>query len=379
VEPPCTRISPKLVHETEMASSKPMSSSHPVNSSNPMSSSNPVRVGLTMGDPAGVGPELVLHAMEEVLQHSQHALHVFGDLEVLRQCAQVIGKPIPREVTAVNSQAYFSAGADEFREADQICFVDHEIFRDCGLQPGAISPQNGEASYQYIQSSIEAAMHERIEAVTTGPINKTALHAAGRDQYPGHTEMYAERAQIEHGRWCMMQYSKPITCTFVTVHVGLDEVARLITPERVWDTICLTHEALSKLGQKNPSIVVCGLNPHAGEGGLFGNREEEWSIIPAVVRAQEAGINVSGPVPPDTAFVPWMRAQTDAYVCMYHDQGHIPLKALAFDEAVNTTLGLKMIRTSVDHGTAYDIAWKGLVRPDSLFAAIELAKRLAVS
>ena len=174
----------------------------------------------------------------------------------------------------------------------------------------------------------------------------------------------------------MMQFSPEITCTFVTVHVGYAEVPKLLTVQRVLETIELTAESLSLIHGRNPRLVVCGLNPHAGEHGLFGNCEEERIITPAIVAARRLGLLVEGPLPPDTAFLPAKRRTTDGFVCMYHDQGHIPLKALAFDSAVNTTLGLKVIRTSVDHGTAYDIAWKGTATCSSLFAAIRLAIRL---
>jgi 4-hydroxythreonine-4-phosphate dehydrogenase len=175
----------------------------------------------------------------------------------------------------------------------------------------------------------------------------------------------------------MMQYSDEITCTFVTVHVGYCKVPGLLTTERILDVIELTAEALTRLRGRLPKIVVCGLNPHAGEHGLFGDREEERIIIPAIEVARAKGIQIEGPLPPDTAFLPWKRKATDAFVCMYHDQGHIPVKALAFDSAVNTTLGLSIVRTSVDHGTACDIAWQGKANPSSLFAAVRLALQLA--
>ena len=174
-----------------------------------------------------------------------------------------------------------------------------------------------------------------------------------------------------------MQFSPEITCTFVTVHVGYAEVPQLLTIERILDVIELTAAALRRLVRPDPRLVVCGLNPHAGEHGLFGNREEERIIIPAIEAARKQGLTIEGPLPPDTAFLPEKRRTTDGFICMYHDQGHIPVKALAFDSAVNTTLGLPMIRTSVDHGTAADIAWKGVARPHSLFAAIRLAARLS--
>jgi 4-phospho-D-threonate 3-dehydrogenase / 4-phospho-D-erythronate 3-dehydrogenase len=212
--------------------------------------------------------------------------------------------------------------------------------------------------------------------VSTAPLNKEAMHAAGIN-FPGHTEIFAARTNA--ARSCMMQYSEEITCTFVTVHVGYREVPALLTKERILDVIELTAAALKRLRQRDPQIVVCGLNPHAGEHGLFGDREEERIIIPAIEAARAQGIGIEGPLPPDTAFLPAKRKTTDAFVCMYHDQGHIPVKALAFDSAVNTTLGLPIIRTSVDHGTACDIAWQGKANPSSLFSAVRLALRLIAS
>jgi 4-hydroxythreonine-4-phosphate dehydrogenase len=232
----------------------------------------------------------------------------------------------------------------------------------------------GRASYGYIQAAIDAALGGRVAAVVTAPINKEALHAAGF-QFPGHTEIFAQRTSAP--RSCMMQYSEQITCSFVTVHVGYAEVPELLTESRILEVIELTASALRQIRQREPRLVVCGLNPHAGEQGLFGNREEERVIRPAVAAAREQGIQVEGPLPPDTAFLVENRQTTDAFVCMYHDQGHIPVKALAFDTAVNTTLGLPIIRTSVDHGTAGDIAWQGKARPHSLFAAMKLALKLA--
>jgi 4-hydroxythreonine-4-phosphate dehydrogenase len=197
----------------------------------------------------------------------------------------------------------------------------------------------------------------------------------------------------------MLQFSEEITCSFVTTHVGYRDVPALLSTARILEVIELTAEALVRIrssercplapradirlaerddhARRPPELVVCGLNPHAGESGLFGDREEERLIVPAIEAARRAGIRVVGPLPADTAFVPARRLTTDAYVCMYHDQGHIPVKALAFDSAVNTTLGLPIVRTSVDHGTAADIAWQGLASPGSLFAAVRLALRLA--
>jgi 4-hydroxythreonine-4-phosphate dehydrogenase len=238
-----------------------------------------------------------------------------------------------------------------------------------------VSAATGRAGFTYVERAIDAALAEQVAAVSTAPLNKEAMHAAGI-KYPGHTEIFADRTKA--ARSCMMQYSEEITCTFVTVHVGYREVPGLLTTERILDVIDLTAEALARLRGRPPTIVVCGLNPHAGEHGLFGDREEERIIIPAIEAARAKGIQIEGPLPPDTAFLPWKRKATDAFVCMYHDQGHIPVKALAFDSAVNTTLGLPIVRTSVDHGTACDIAWQGKANPSSLFAAVRLALRLAM-
>jgi 4-phospho-D-threonate 3-dehydrogenase / 4-phospho-D-erythronate 3-dehydrogenase len=241
------------------------------------------------------------------------------------------------------------------------------------VQAGVVSAATGRAGFTYVERAIEAALAGEVAAVSTAPLNKEAMHAAGIE-YPGHTEIFADRTKAP--RSCMMQYSEEITCTFVTVHVGYRDVPRLLTKERILDVIELTAEGLASLRGRQPKLVVLGLNPHAGEHGLFGDREEERIIIPAIEAARARGHDIEGPLPPDTAFLPWKRKATDAFVCMYHDQGHIPVKALAFDTAVNTTLGLPIVRTSVDHGTACDIAWQGKANPSSLFSAVRLALRL---
>ena len=174
----------------------------------------------------------------------------------------------------------------------------------------------------------------------------------------------------------MMLTSDELTCSFVTVHVGYRDVPGLLSVARIRDVLELTAAAMRRLRGRAPKLAVCGLNPHAGEHGLFGQNEEERFIAPAIEAVRAQGCEIEGPLPPDTAFLATRRRRTDAYVCMYHDQGHIPLKALAFDVAVNTTLGLPMVRTSVDHGTACDIAWQGKASPNSLFEAVKMAARL---
>lgn len=320
-----------------------------------------------MGDPAGVGPEICLRALIETKIIDQCVPFVFGDAEILRQCAQKLDISMDARVLSLEDPHIWdpsnSASVVHVPSLDQATF-----------QPGSVTANTGRASYDYIQRAIDMALEKRVAAVTTAPINKEALHQAGIP-FPGHTEMFAARAGSD--RWCMMQYSKEITCTFVTVHVGYAEVPNLLTKDRILEVIELSAENLERIRKRKPKVVVCGLNPHAGEHGLFGNREEENIILPAIETAREKGIHVEGPLPPDTAFLPWKRKATDVFVCMYHDQGHIPVKALAFDNAVNTTLGLPIIRTSVDHGTALDIAWQGKANPSSLYSAINLAVDLS--
>lgn len=321
------------------------------------------RIALTMGDPAGVGPELCLRALTERNVTDLCLPIVFGDVDVLRRCAQHLNWTEPEHaITAsdldkVETPAIFHIAGCNVQE----------------LIPGTITANTGHASYTYIQAAIDAAMNGHVAAVTTAPISKEALHLAGH-HFPGHTEIFASRTNAIHS--CMMQYSEEITCSFVTTHIGYSEVPQHLSTGRIFEVIELTVECLTRIRQRTPRIVVCGLNPHAGEHGLFGQKEEERIIQPAIDAARERGWIIEGPLPADTAFVPAKRRTTDAYVCMYHDQGHIPVKALAFDAAVNTTLGLPITRTSVDHGTAVDIAWTGQANPGSLFAALKLAAGL---
>jgi 4-hydroxythreonine-4-phosphate dehydrogenase len=220
---------------------------------------------------------------------------------------------------------------------------------------------------------VAAATAGRISAIATGPIHKEAFHLAGVP-YPGHTELLA--ALTKTTKVCMMMASDEMIVSLVTAHLPHAQVAKALTEQRVLDVIDLTADALKKIGRTNPHITVCGLNPHAGEAGLLGS-EEKRIIAPAIAKAKARGIRVVGPLPADTAFVASKRCSVDAYVAMYHDQGLIPFKMLAFETGVNITLGLPIVRTSVDHGTAFDIAWKGIASADSLVQSILWAKRLA--
>ncbi len=326
------------------------------------------RIAITMGDPAGIGPEICLLALTNPDVSDACIPIVFGDAGILQRAAEEVGLEPPEHIIPEDEWA------ENFELFERPALLDVNAMNAEEVVPGQISGQTGQAAYDYIMRAIQAAKAGQIDAVTTAPLNKEALRSAGVD-FPGHTEIFA--AETETERFCMMQTSEPLTCTFVTVHVGYHEVPGLLSVERILDVIELTHDALRKIRETEPKLAVCGLNPHAGEHGLFGNGEEEQFIIPAIETARERGIEIEGPLPPDTAFLSWQRDRIDGIVCMYHDQGHIPLKALAFDEAINTTLGLPIVRTSVDHGTALDIAWQGKANPNSLFEAILLAAKLA--
>lgn len=327
-----------------------------------------------MGDPGGVGPEICLRLLAAGGDGAygdgiEGCLPVLlGDAGILRQVARRCGLPLLAPVVPWDQHM-------DFQSIAQPTIVDFGLIDPDRFTPGCISAAGGEASYRYITAAIDLAVSQQVDGIVTGPINKAALHAAGH-HYPGHTELLIERTGAERG--CMMLTSNELTCGFVTTHVGYHEVPQLLTPQRIGEVIDFCREAMRKIRGREPNLLVCGLNPHAGEDGLFGDREEERIIAPAVAAARDRGIRIEGPVPPDTAFLAQRRAQFDCVICMYHDQGHIPLKALAFDEAVNITLGLPIVRTSVDHGTAFDIAWQGLASPSSLMQAVRLAGQLSL-
>jgi 4-hydroxythreonine-4-phosphate dehydrogenase len=321
-----------------------------------------------MGDPAGVGPEICLRLLNHTELHSFATPLIFGDAGILCKVSSVTG--IPFHAPVIRFDDWKQNGTPVY----QPTVLDCACVDANSIEPGRLDARCGEAAFQYVTRALDAGLAGRVAAVSTGPLNKEALHLAGH-KFPGHTEIFAER--MHAARSCMMQYSEAITCSFVTVHVGYHEVPSLLKPERIVDVIELTAQALRRIRGREPKLLVCGLNPHAGEHGLFGNREEERFITPSIETARALGYDLTGPVPPDTAFTPAARKQYDAVICMYHDQGHIPVKMIAFDSAVNTTLGLPVTRTSVDHGTAFDIAWQGKADPGSMFAAVKLAALLS--
>lgn len=326
-------------------------------------------LGLTMGDPAGIGPEICLRALHDATVREQCMPVVFGDAGVLRRVGTKLGGalPIPSSVSPA--------------EFNKISTVVKPLVVDCGavdaqkIQPGQISAENGRAAYIYIEQAIGAALAGKIAGVVTAPIHKESLNLGGI-KFPGQTEIFTALTGAK--RSCMMLYSDKLTVSMATTHIGYHEVPQKISVERLLNVIELTAEAMRRMLSREPHLGICGLNPHAGEHGLFGNKEEENYVAPAIAEARRRGIDVNGPLVPDAAFTTNVRKKYDAIVTLYHDQGHIPFKMLAFDTGVNTTLGLPIVRTSVDHGTAFDIAWQGKADPTSLYSAIRLAAGLSV-
>ena len=321
------------------------------------------RIAITMGDPAGIGPEICLDLLNDPDIFDLCSPIVFGDSSVLRSCAEKTNK----------SFECIEISENQIENTSKIGIFDLGLMNLDELNPGNANANTGRATYDYVTSAIDSCLRNTVDAVVTCPANKEALQAAGVSQ-PGHTEIFAELTNTE--KFCMAFVSDEISCSLVNVHCGYSDVPALLSVDRIYDVISLTRQAHKKLLGREPRIAVCGLNPHGGENGLFGNLEEEKLIIPAIEKARTDGMNMIGPLPPDTAFTASIRKSIDAYVCMYHDQGLIPVKALAFEEAVNVTLGLPIIRTSVDHGTALDIAWQGKADPSSLKSAIRLAVRM---
>lgn len=315
---------------------------------------------LTMGDPSGIGPELILKAFREGGLAGEFA--VVGDLGILRACNEALQFGVPlRKMEGRND---IKPGCVNVLDLGILSAADVEI--------GKVSRASGNAALRYVEAATRLALEGTSGAVVTLPMNKEAARLSNPD-FSGHTELIAGMCRTE--RYAMMLASERLTVVHVSTHVSLAEAVQRVRAERVFEVIRLAGETLCRF-LAAPRIAVAGLNPHAGEHGAFGS-EEEKEILPAVQRAKGAGMDVSGPEAPDTVFLKASRGGYDAVVCMYHDQGHIPLKLLDFEGGVNVTIGLPIVRTSVDHGTAFDIAWKGIASTRSLIAAVAYAGKLA--
>lgn len=318
-----------------------------------------------MGDPGGVGPEIIAKAFGTPGIRTSCIPIVIGDTLIMAKALRLLRNPRKlREITS-------PAEAENSGRLMHLINVNTMIPRLPQKKPTA---EGGEACVRYIRKAVELAMHKQVDGIVTAPISKEALKMAGF-AWPGHTEMLAEISRTK--QYAMMLVGGPLRVILVTIHTALKNVPELITRQRILRVIRLAKKACDMLKIRTPKIAVAGLNPHAGEAGIFGE-EEITQIVPAIRQANREGIPVSGPYPPDTIFHKAYQGEIDIVVCMYHDQGLIPLKMIAFDKGVNVTIGLPFIRTSPDHGTAYDIAWKGTANPSSMIEAIKLAGRLKI-
>jgi 4-hydroxythreonine-4-phosphate dehydrogenase len=331
-------------------------------------------IAVTMGDPAGVGPEIALKAIAALAPRVAEGLLqpvIVGARGEIARTAEALGLPARLREGVVPCTWPDVAVVDTVAPRVPIRF-------------GEVSAEAGHLAYEAVAAAVRLAMAGAVGAIATAPLNKEALNLGGH-HYAGHTDMLADLTGARDS--CMMLAHGNLRVTHVTTHVPLARVPSLLTPERLDRTLRLTADALAKLGIANPRIAVAALNPHAGEGGLFG-KEDDTITVPVLAKWRAQGVDVHGPVPGDTVFVKAAAGQFDAVVAMYHDQGHIPVKLLGFriDPAtgrwvglsgVNVTLGLPIIRTSVDHGTAFDIAGKGVANADSMVEAIELAATMA--
>jgi 4-hydroxythreonine-4-phosphate dehydrogenase len=365
-------------------------------------------IGITLGDPSGIGPEVVLRALADRRARAAARFMVFGSAAILRRVARGLHldapsfrrasggpfdheagriislttspqwKPLPfasgKSCQANNASAHKLAAQGPFdRDAGPFLMECLECPARLALL-GRPTAAGGAASVAWIECAVQMALDGRIDAVVTAPISKEAIRKAGYD-WPGHTEMIAESCGVR--KPVMMMCGNSLRVALVTTHAAIKDLPGLITRKNVLETIRIVdHDLKRRFRLRKPRIGVCGLNPHAGEAGLFGT-EEKKAIAPAIRLARREGIACDGPIPADAAFTPKLRARYDVFVAMFHDQACIPVKLLAFDSGVNVTLGLPIIRTSPDHGTAYDIVRKGTANPGSMVAAILLASQMA--
>lgn len=322
-------------------------------------------LGITMGDAAGVGPEVIVKALMDKKIYQQACPIVFGDKKIMQRAVKIIGADLKcRSIKSINE------GGTEYGIID---IVDLDNLPE-NLPFAKVDGRAGKAAYEYIEKAVDYAMQRKVHAIVTAPLNKEALNLGGV-HYPGHTEILG--ALMGQKDFSMMLTSPKLRVIHVSTHVAISRVPALVKKERISKVIDLAYDALRLMGIKEPRIAVAGLNPHCGEGGLFGT-EDQTEIVPAVEQARRKGYNVTGPLPPDSVF---HRAanlnEFDIVVVMYHDQGHIPIKVLGFDSGVNVTVGLPCIRTSVDHGTAFPVAGKGIANSKSMTAALELGAQMA--
>ena len=323
-------------------------------------------IGITIGDAAGVGPEIVAKTLADRGWYERCRPLVIGDVAIVARAMRLTASP--QRLRVVTELDRWVPDADCL-DVDDLALLD-----PAEVPFGVLSAKAGDAAFRYLERANALAIGGQLDAICTAPLNKEALHAGGH-RYPGHTEILAELSGTRE--FAMMLVAPQLRVIHVTTHIGLVDAIKRVTPQRVHTVIRLAHETLTRAGMARPRIGVCGINPHAGEHGLFGYGEEEKQIQPGVERARAEGIAVDGPLPADTLFFRAARGDFDIVVAMYHDQGHGPIKVLGLEAGVNITVGLPYIRTSVDHGTAFDIAGTGKADAGSMNAALAAAIELA--
>ncbi|GIN08545.1 4-hydroxythreonine-4-phosphate dehydrogenase [Shouchella clausii] len=324
-------------------------------------------IGITMGDAAGVGPEIIAKALADESTFKIGRPVVIGDAAIMERAVDITETELNVVSVSTVDECVFEPGTIEV--------IDLRLLTE-GVSFGQVSEAAGNAAFRYVERAVELAKAKKINAICTAPLNKEAMQKAGH-LYPGHTEILAELTGTTD--FSMMLSAPNLKVIHLTTHVGLRKAIDTINPERTYKVISLAHETLAAAGNKQPKIAVCGINPHAGENGLFGEGEEEEKLVPAIEKARGEGIDVEGPYPADTLFFRAARGDFDIVVACYHDQGHVPIKVMGLEAGVNITVGLKggIVRTSVDHGTAFDIAGKNIADERSLLAAYRDAVELA--
>lgn len=334
-------------------------------------------IAITMGDPAGIGPEIIVKAVDALrnrLSSGDLRLVIIGHESALRSAEAMLhsSQPIPA-----------LSDAQMADQTEPVCFLQADDEKE-PIKSGVLSVEAGRFAFKAVQKAVELAQRGVVAGIVTAPLNKEAMNSAGY-HYAGHTEMLADLTGIR-GSVMMLAHGN-MRVSHVTTHIALEDVPKRATPERLRFVIDKTADALKRLGLQRPQIAVAALNPHAGENGLFGRHDIDISL-PVIEKARQDGLDIHGPIPGDTVFVKLRAGQYDAVIAMYHDQGHIPVKLLGFEidpqtgqwlslSGVNITLGLPIVRTSVDHGTAFDIAGKGIASATSLVEAIEYAEQLS--
>jgi 4-hydroxythreonine-4-phosphate dehydrogenase len=324
-------------------------------------------IGITMGDPSGIGPEIILKSFENSEINNSRII-VIGDYNVMQAAYNML------KIKAFKLNRIHNV-QDSLFESEVLNILDLHLMDMNELHPGNIQAISGHTVFECIRKAVKLAKNKAIDTIVTAPLNKEALHLAGH-KYPGHTEILASLTGTKD--YAMLLYEKKLSIIHVSTHVSLLKAVTGLRRERIEKVIEIGNEVMKRLCKGEPRIAVAGINPHAGENGLFGN-EEINEIIPAVKNMKGKGINVEGPIPPDTVFLQTLNSKYDLVVAMYHDQGHIPLKLIGFNSGVNVTVGLPFLRTSVDHGTAFDIAWKGKANEESMVEAIKLSIKLVQS